>query len=248
MNRGFKIVEETPDREYFTIIPNYIVNHSNIWEQSIYLVMKRMAGEGGSCYFSQGNIAKKLEVSRPKVNETIQKLIKRGWIESTGKKVGRTKSVNEYKIIDLWKLNVDFYRKDKQAVNQVTSSVEAKVSPQLQEAVNQVYTEEEHIEEDTNNTSLQTYGDPGINEILEYLKTKLEIPDLDGSVKLNRQYAHLLIQKSKTGPQGVKWLVDQAASDGWWRNRITSTRDLWNNKVKILSRQRSDTKVYAMEN
>ena len=83
----------------------------------------------------------------------IQKLIKRGWIESTGKKVGRTKSVNEYKIIDLWKLNVDFYRKDKQAVNQVTSSVEAKVSPQLQEAVNQVYTEEEHIEEEYINNS-----------------------------------------------------------------------------------------------
>mgnify|MGYP001580243039 CR=1 FL=1 len=67
MALGFSITEETPDREYFTIVPNYIINHSTIWERDIYLIMKRIAGENGNCYASHQTIAEKTGVSRPTV-------------------------------------------------------------------------------------------------------------------------------------------------------------------------------------
>jgi DNA-binding Lrp family transcriptional regulator len=111
MSKGFKISEQTPDRQYFTLVPNYIVNHSDIWEQGVYLAMKRIAGENGTCFATHQRIADMLKISRPTVSKTIQRLIKRDWVKETGKRVGRTQSVKEYKIVDLWKLNVDYYQK-----------------------------------------------------------------------------------------------------------------------------------------
>lgn len=205
MSKGFRIVEETPDRQYFTIIPNYIVNHSDHWEQSVYLIMKRMSGETGSCFFSQGNIANKLGISRPKVNQTIQKLIKRGWIQNTGNKIGMTKSVNQYEVVDLWKLNVDFYQKQKETVNHMTPSND-KLSTTghlpRHEAVNQVYTEEDNIEEDNINTLLRkgqktAFGDADVNRILKEFS---EITGLSRPSDVRpRQWAHVIASSKDMG-------------------------------------------------
>jgi len=54
----FSIQDESGDRKYFTQIPNMIVNHSNAYEQSLYLIMKRIAGEHGTCYASLNTLAK----------------------------------------------------------------------------------------------------------------------------------------------------------------------------------------------
>lgn len=117
MSKGFLISEETPDREYFTIIPNYILNHSTIWEQGVYSIMKRIAGEEGTCFASHQTIAERIKISRPTVSKTIKKLLKRGWIKEVGIKPAKTHPVKEYQIIDLWKENVEFYRKIRQPQN-----------------------------------------------------------------------------------------------------------------------------------
>jgi len=104
-----KILDESGDKKYFTIVPNYILNHSTSDEQALYLQMKRFAGEKGECFASQGTMGKKLGWNRQRVSRTIQKLLKRGWISGIGvKKMGMTRT-NVYKIIDLWKKNADFY-------------------------------------------------------------------------------------------------------------------------------------------
>ena len=110
MQNKFKLIDESEDRKYFTIIPNYIVNHSTPYEQAIYLYMKRVAGENGTCWTSSQNIGQKLGCSRNTISKYRNKLVKRGWIEKVGKK-GKTKPTDEYRIVDLWKLNVDFYQK-----------------------------------------------------------------------------------------------------------------------------------------
>lgn len=124
MSTGFRISEETPDRNYFTIIPNYIVNHSTIYEQGIYLVMKRIAGESGKCFASHQSIADRSGTSRPTVSRTIKKLLKRDWLRETGNKIGKTLSTKEYQIVDLWELNSKYYQaeREKQAVNHRTAS------------------------------------------------------------------------------------------------------------------------------
>src|SRR3990167_11121378 len=103
------IKDESGDRKYFTQIPNMIVNHSTAYEQSLYLIMKRIAGEHGSCYASFTWLANKMGVHKTTGGKTVKKLLKRGWIkEVEGKKVigGR---VRQFLIVDLWELNLKSY-------------------------------------------------------------------------------------------------------------------------------------------
>mgnify|MGYP001589019126 CR=1 FL=1 len=113
MQNKFKVLDESGDRKYFTIIPNYIVNHSTPYEQAIYLYMKRVAGETGTCWMSAQSIGKKLGISRSTVSIYRDKLVKRGWIQIIGiKKTGITQQKTpEYRIVDLWELNANFYAK-----------------------------------------------------------------------------------------------------------------------------------------
>lgn len=84
------------------------------------------------------------------------------------------------------------------------------------------------------------FGNPDINLLVSYLQEKMELPRLDLSEKINRQYAHLLLNRSKKGVDGVKWLIDIASKDGWYKSHITSFKDLWNNQVKIVSSTRGE--------
>lgn len=113
MASPFQVVDESNDRKYFTIVPNYIINHSTYFEQSLYLVMKRLAGESGTCFATQKTIAKMMGCSQPSVTRTIEKLIKRNWIKCIGTRPGKTRPVKEYRLIDLWKFNVNYYQEKK---------------------------------------------------------------------------------------------------------------------------------------
>lgn len=110
-NDPFKIIDESGDRKYFTIIPNYIVNHSTAYEKAIYICMKRIAGEKGTCWMSAMELAKLLRCSRNTVAKYQKKLVERGWIEVVGyKATGATNQQTiEYRIVDLWSLNVRHY-------------------------------------------------------------------------------------------------------------------------------------------
>ena len=82
------------------------------------------------------------------------------------------------------------------------------------------------------------YGNPDINELVSYMKDKFELPRLDLSEKANRQYANILLKRSKKGVEGVRWLIDVASNDGWFKNHITSFKDLWASQIKIISSSR----------
>ena len=75
--------------------------------------MKRIASEQGTCYSSPETIAKKMGVNEKTVKKYRKKLLERNWIKIIGKrKSGKTgQLVDEYEIVDLWKLNIDHYSK-----------------------------------------------------------------------------------------------------------------------------------------
>jgi hypothetical protein len=114
----FSIKDESGDRKYFTQIPNIIVNHSTAYEQSLYLIMKRLAGEHGSCWASLNWLSQKMGVHRTSVNETISKLLKRGWIKEVERKTVKGGKVRQFTIIDLWALNIKEY----ESASQMTTS------------------------------------------------------------------------------------------------------------------------------
>jgi hypothetical protein len=113
MSDKFKIIDNSGDKKYFTMIPNYIINHSTVYEQAIYLYMKRIAGENGTCWSSPQTIAEVLDCSKNTVVKYQQKLVERGWIREIGER-GKTKPTKEYEIVDLWDLNMEYYSKQKE--------------------------------------------------------------------------------------------------------------------------------------
>lgn len=106
-----RIKNDSGDREFFTIIPNYILNHSTHTDQALYLQMKRFAGEDGKCFATQETLMNKLGIGRQAYNKSLEYLIRRGWIEYTGLTGGRTRPIKTYKINNIWQQNSDFYKK-----------------------------------------------------------------------------------------------------------------------------------------
>lgn len=120
----FEIRDKSGDRRCFTIVPNYILNHSTGDEQALYLQMKRLAGEDGECFATQESLGKKLGWDRKKTGSVIKLLLKRKWLKETGTKVLKTSPVKTYEIVDIWILNNKFYPKKRRVQNTPISEKE----------------------------------------------------------------------------------------------------------------------------
>ena len=109
------IIDESGDKKYFTIIPNYILNHSSANDQALYLQMKRLANDNETCYASDKYFMDKLSIGRKAIKKSIQYLLNHKWIKFDGFREANTKggkqNVKTYKIVDLWKLNIKHYQK-----------------------------------------------------------------------------------------------------------------------------------------
>lgn len=109
-----EIQDGSNDKKYFTIIPNYILNHSTMWDREVYIQMKRIAGERGTCWTSQKTLAKQCGVSINRLKKSLRYLLEHKWIKEVGTKrvftAGGNQQVNEYRITDLWDLNNKYYQ------------------------------------------------------------------------------------------------------------------------------------------
>lgn len=113
MSDTFQIIDESSDRKYFSMIPNFIVNHSTLEERGFYLTLKRIAGENGEVTMTARNLADACGVSKDKVYRLYKKLLKRGWIKEGRKIEANTKPRQSYVIVDLWELNMKYYSQNK---------------------------------------------------------------------------------------------------------------------------------------
>jgi len=113
MQQKMEIQDGSNDKKYFTIIPNYILNHSTMWDREVYIQMKRIAGEDGTCWTSQKTLSSQCGISVNRLKKSLGYLLEHKWIKGIGTKrvytAGGTQQVNEYKIADLWKININFY-------------------------------------------------------------------------------------------------------------------------------------------
>jgi Helix-turn-helix domain len=113
MAKKMKVYDESSEKKYFTIIPNYILNHSTLYDREVYIQMKRITGEDGECWTSRETLAKQCGISVRRLDKSIQYLLDHDWIRHSGTKKINTRGgaqvVNTYKVVDLWKKNMDFY-------------------------------------------------------------------------------------------------------------------------------------------
>lgn len=110
-----EIKNESGDRKYFTIIPNYIANHSSANDQALYLQMKKIVGDReGVCYASEKYFKDKLKIGSKALKKSIKYLIDHKWIEEAGMREIETRGgiqmVKTYLIKDIWKMNVEYYQ------------------------------------------------------------------------------------------------------------------------------------------
>jgi len=117
MNKDTEIQDDSGDKKYFTIIPNYILNHSTMYDREVYIQMKRITGESGTCWTSQKTLAKQCGISINRLKKSLKYLVDHKWIRKTGTKEVVTKGgiqeVHVYIVEDLWKLNADFFENKK---------------------------------------------------------------------------------------------------------------------------------------
>ena len=109
--KEFKIEDKSNDRRYFTIIPNYITDNSTSNDQSLYLQMKRHAGEAGICFVTQETLMAKMAIGKNSLHKSLNFLLEHRWIEYAGLTQGKTRPVKTYKVNDIWKINQDYYDK-----------------------------------------------------------------------------------------------------------------------------------------
>lgn len=106
-----KIEDGSGDKKYFTMIPNYIANHSTAIDQALYFQMKRYAGENGKCFASQETLMKKMGIGRKAYSKSLNYLLEKSWVKFVGITKGKTRPIKTYVIVDIWKLNVLEYEK-----------------------------------------------------------------------------------------------------------------------------------------
>lgn len=108
-NNKFQIIDGSSDRKYFTIIPNYILDHSTPYDRCLYIEMKRIAGETGSCWASTWRLGELAKMSQTQVRKSLNCLLKKNWIVKVGERRGNGGISNVYKIVDIWQINNEFY-------------------------------------------------------------------------------------------------------------------------------------------
>jgi len=104
-----KIIDESNDKKYFTIVPNYILNHSSGIDKGLYLDMKRMAGEDGICFMTEETMCKRNGIGGKQLHKSLKYLLDHKWIEFIGTTPSKTRPIKTYKILNIWSQNVNFY-------------------------------------------------------------------------------------------------------------------------------------------
>jgi len=106
-----QFIDDSKDKKYFTITPNIIINGYSATESGVYSYIKKCAGENGIFNETQENTAKKLGINIKKYRRILNKLEKDQRIKKIGTKVFKTHPVVIYQITDIWKENVENYKK-----------------------------------------------------------------------------------------------------------------------------------------
>lgn len=110
------IEDSSGDKNFFTIVPNYILDHSTAIDQALYLQLKRLSGDGKKdyCYPSIRYLKRQLKTGEENIKKSFKHLTEHRWIDNLGKRKAMTAGgmqwVNAYKINNIWKLNAEHYK------------------------------------------------------------------------------------------------------------------------------------------
>ncbi len=107
------IHDESADKKYFTMIPNVVIDNTNMTDLAVYVLMKRAAGETGTFCMGQRAMKKKLGVGHSVISKSIARLLEAKFIVFQGFQIvetdGGLQKVKAYTIADVWGENMAAY-------------------------------------------------------------------------------------------------------------------------------------------
>ncbi|MCK5016396.1 MAG: hypothetical protein KAS32_04915 [Candidatus Peribacteraceae bacterium] len=109
----YRFEDKTSDKKYFTVIPNYILNHSDAVVKALYLDIKRAAGEDGRSFMTEETMCKRNGIGEKRLHKALKYLLNHKWIEFVGMTPAKTRPIKTYKVLDIWKKNIEFFSKKK---------------------------------------------------------------------------------------------------------------------------------------
>jgi len=122
-----------------------------------------------------------------------------------------------------------------------SGEVEAKQKRNESDNINKNDKNVKNVKNDKEITNvIKEFGNPDINKLVEYFPMRMQLPKEDCSQRQSRQYWNLLLKESRTGVAGVKWLIDLAYNDEFYKNNISSSKDLYYKRIKIIARKRGE--------
>jgi predicted transcriptional regulator len=244
--RGFK-VRDFRDKGFFIVDNTYLngyAKHLGTTASMVYLSLCRHADKEQKCFPSQKLIAEELGINERTVMDKIANLIDWNIIRKNKIRSKKGKwAYNVYLLLDKseWKEPPV----EKQQVD--TTYIKTTKPPVEKQQIKDTHIKDTHILSKDNtgsgkkNTSLKkiSYGNPDINSLIDYFKKCFNLPVLDETVKKNRHYCQLAINKFG-GPDKVRELIDLATKSEFWANKITSFVTLYYKGVRIVSETREN--------
>ena len=185
----------------------------------------------GSFITSNPILSKELRIGVMQVRTSVNKL------KLTGELT--VKTTNKYSVVTV--INYNRYQKNNSQNNtQVTGKQQAS---NRQVTTTNKYNKDNKVNKDNNvttNVVTKVFGNPDINEVSDYFLKTMKIPKEDCTQQQSRRYWNLLLKESKKGVAGVMWLIDLASKDKYLGPNITSSKDLYYKRIKLISRKRGE--------
>jgi hypothetical protein len=116
MTENITVTNKSGDKKYFTMTPNMIIDEAKPRELALYIHLKRIAGDHGTCYVSRRNQTVKFKMDHRTISRELKTLIAKGWVVDLGMKnmPEHGQKVREVAIADLWQSNMAQYSAEKQ--------------------------------------------------------------------------------------------------------------------------------------
>lgn len=153
--KEIQIIDKSGDKDFFTIIPNMVINHSTAIQRALYLEMKRFGGEEGRCFATEETMMKRLKVGKISFDKALNYLLSKKWIEFIGFTESKTRPIKTYKISNIWQENSKSYKKiplQSDISQKDTSSIRYKI-PLESDIKENIYKEDISISKDIDTQS-----------------------------------------------------------------------------------------------
>lgn len=215
-----------------------------VWIKLLLLVThqeKRVIWKGHEINLKPGQIltGRKFIASQSLVSEMkVERILK--WLESEQQIEQQTSNKN--RIITI--LNWNRYQQSEQQIEHPVNNHRTTTEQQVN-----TYKNDKNVKNDKNIDKSIVRTDkrnPEIEDCRNYFLQVMKIPTEDGSATWNRRYWMHLIKEGDRGVNGVKALIDIAHEDDFFKNNMTSAKNLYNNRIKIIARKRGNIPKVAV--